>query len=478
MVDLDDVLHHTLDQGDTALADLSLGDDATTVLRGRISARRARRRVLQTVVAAPIAAGLVLGGVLLAQSLATPVPEATQPTDPPSQVEPSPDDSAPDSTSAPTSVPQPLADEPGLPPRTALPDGLLEQTTPGWVLAVYTPGTADQPATQGVVVLAAPDGTTYEVTRLPFESARTDSTLELMDWQAGSTTAVVQRHDLGSDVEDAVTVHDVDLLTGALTPADVPVPGARLMAVTDDLRLWHDPAALELVIQRSGGRATYGPWGPGVADPSPDGRYVLADTTVVDTSSGRSVDEIQGLRADGYCLPLTWWTADQVLAMCTADDPSDWVGPYLDLAPRLVALTVGSDASGTEVHVLREGDPVLYAWYPTWVSDGAVVLQGTTLGAQTSTLGDLCPDGAYLVTASGTITALPSAVGSDQQRVFRSQVTPTGVLTQAQGGCVVDAPPGPLRSYDLATGATGVVLGPVAGDESWQPTRSSWLVGR
>ncbi len=164
--------------------------------------------------------------------------------------------------------------------------------------------------------------------------------------------------------------------------------------------------------------------------------------------------------------PLTWWTADAVLAACTDSDPGQWSGPYLGLHPRLVALRLGADAAqhGTEIRALGVGDPVLYAWYPAWVADGEVVLQGTTLRADTTTMGDLCPDGAYLVSAEG-ISALPTARPERNATVFRSRVSHGTVFTQATGGCVSDAPAGPLRSYDLTTGAMAVVLGDLAGGD-------------
>ena len=428
MPELDDLLVKTVDDGGRALADARLGDDASAVLRGRITARRARRRVIQSVVAAPVAAALVVGGVMAWQQLGpdSRTPVATQPG--PTQPGPT-QQSAP-----PVGEATPLPDEPGLPSRLSLPSGLLETTTPGWVLAVYTPRTAGQLPTQGVIVLASPDGTTYEVTRLPLESAQTDTTLELVDWRAGSTTAVIARHDVDVDTgKETVSLYDVDLLTGGITPVAADA-GLEVLSVSDALTVRYDAAAQQLVLDTAGGRATYGPVGPGVVDPSPDGAHLLADSVVVDTRTGRAVESITGLRADGWCEPLTWWTADAVLAACTDSDPGQWSGPYLGLHPRLVALRLGADAAqhGTEIRALGVGDPVFYAWYPAWVADGEVVLQGTTLRADTTTMGDLCPDGAYLVSAEG-ISALPTARPERNATVFRSRVSHGTVFTQATG---------------------------------------------
>ena len=472
MPELDDLLVATLDDGGRALAGTRLDDDASAVLRGRISARRARRRVIQSVVAVPAAAALVVGGVVAWQHLGPDprTPVATQP----GPTQPSPEESAP-----PVSEATPLPDEPGLPSRLALPSGLLERTTPGWVLAVYLPRTAEQLPTQGVIVLAAPDGTNYEVTRLPLESAQTDTTLELVDWRAGSTTAELARHDVAVDTgEETTTLYDVDLLSGAITPVTADA-GLQVLSVSDALTVRYDAGTEDLVLDTAHGRATYGPAGLGAVDPSPDGAHVLVNLTVVDTRTGRAVESIEGQRADGWCEPLTWWTADAVLATCTDSDPGQWSGPYLGLHPRLVVLALGADRAehGTQIRTLAVGDPVLFAWYPAWVADGEVVLQGTTLAADTSTLGDLCSDGVYLVSAAG-ITPVPTVQPEGGSSAFLSRVSQGTVFTQAVGGCVYDAPPGVLRSYDPATGAVTVVLGDLAGGYDWRDTRSSWVLGR
>jgi len=292
MPELDDVLVKTLDDGGRALAAARLDDDASAVLRGRISARRARRRVIQSVVALPVAAALVVGGVAIWDRLAPDprTPVATHPV--PTQ--------APDESVPPVGDATPLPDEPGLPSRLALPSGLLERTTPGWVLAVYLPRTADQLPTQGVIVLAAPDGTTYEVTRLPLESAQADTTLELVDWRAGSTTAELARHDVAVDTgEETTTLYDVDLLSGAVTPVTADA-GLQVLSVTDALTVRYDAGSGQLVLDTAHGRATYGPAGPGAVDPSPDGAHVLVNSVVVDTRTGLAVESIQGLRADGW----------------------------------------------------------------------------------------------------------------------------------------------------------------------------------
>lgn len=468
MPELDDVLVKVLDDGGRALAEARMGDDASAVLRGRISARRARRRVIQSVVAVPVAAALVVGGVMAWQHLGpdTRTPVATQPG--PTQ------QSAP-----PVGEATPLPDEPGLPSRLSLPSGLLERTTPGWVLAVYTPRTAGQLPTQGVIVLASPDGTTYEVTRLPLESAQTDTTFELADWRAGSTTAVIARHDVDVDTgKETVTLYDVDLLSGAITPVAAD-SGLELLSASDALTIRYDAGAQELVLDTAHGRATYGPAGPGTVDPSPDGAHVLVNSAVVDTRTGLAVESIQGSRADGWCEAETWWTADAVLATCTDSDPGQWSGPYLGLHPRLVVLTLGAGPAerGTEIRTLGVGDPVLFAWYPARVADGEVVLQGAILGPDTSILGDLCPDGVYRVTAGG-ITAIPTAQPEGPATAFLTRVSNATVFTQTVGGCVSDAPGGVLRSYDLATGAATVVLGDLSGGDAWRETRSSWILAR
>ena len=88
-----------------------------------------------------------------------------------------------------------LDEIPGLPPTQAMPPGLLERTTQGWVLTIYR-STPSNPSSDDdiyetdpvvhTVVLVSPTGDRYRVADLPL-----DTRVHLLSWDAGGTTALV-----------------------------------------------------------------------------------------------------------------------------------------------------------------------------------------------------------------------------------------------------------------------------------------------
>lgn len=342
MTELDELLVATLREGDRALAGVRLGDDEVAVLQGRIAARRDRRRVLQGVAAAPLVVGLAvggwaLGGVVHGGPVASTGPVAS-PVTSPATPEPSAtgDGSVPDA-------------DLGLPPTVPLPPGVLEQAGPGWVLGLYQPDTdaayasagAVVPPVRQTVVLAAPDGTVYRVVDLDLTAdlppGAAYRSVRLLDWRPGATTALVQAWTMPigltegqGDVSVYAPVYDLDLSTGALTlsPDDLGWPAGPgegsapfVAVVAQGHPVWVVPSSGTGARLEYQGHSTELPSGNGDYFVSPDGSSLLTGGTVVDLATMAPVDALPAEGAAGQCLPLSWWSADEVLARCSDGDP-------------------------------------------------------------------------------------------------------------------------------------------------------------
>jgi hypothetical protein len=399
-------------------------------LAQRVRGRRVRRHVLQGVAAVPVAAGLALGGWALTGRVPAPAPVVTQTSTP----APTPSSSAPtpSPTSTPTqAAPVPLPSEPGLPDRLAAPADLLDRVGPGWVLEVYTtarPDDGSAPAAT-VVLLAAPDGSLYELRRL---SLATDGPAGswlnsmLVDWDAASGTALIGQDVVTPDPGDPynatsgpTSIVSLDLRTGALSP----VPGSEGLDVASyvgpvaDGRLWtggqDDPSRLT-VLHTDGTRSDIGvPTKDWILRSlvSPDGTRVLADGYLVELRTGSS-SPVPGLGRTDDCSPLAWWTASTLLASCEDPAPADRVVPWLERHPRLVEVAL--DGTMTVLRAATAADPAFplpkgWASAGTRLGDKRVV----ALGAAPESDGPIACDGqGTMLEIAGdgaTLTPVPTA---------------------------------------------------------------------
>lgn len=484
MRELDDVLAGTLDQGTRAMAGEQLDADTVAVLRGRISARRARRRVLQGIAATPVVAALAVGGWLLSGRMTAPAPEATQP----GPTEPAPTEPAPTPTSTGQAA-TPLPTEPGLPERLTLPDGLLEQTTPGWVLAVYQPETAEQAPGTAVVTLTSPQGETYEVLRLDGSSDAGGSTgFTVLDWEAGSGHALIAESTItgrdGGRTEEIDAVLELDLVTGTTTATGVDPAGLSSLRTAGELLVWSDWDADETVIDGPDGRLRVPGASNGLPELSPDGRRLLLDASVVDLASGTRGGALDTLVPGADCWPLNWWTTTEVLLACTDPDPTGGERPYVELEPRLVAADVTAPQAGAVREVLRieVGDPVIMS-SGARVADGVLVADGTTLNADTTLLGDLCADSAYVVTEGG-IAPIGTTDRRDGLTAFLARAVDGQVVVESTDACVGAGAASTLDAVDVATGEVRTLL-PLPADDvgagggtRWTSGPASWVLGR
>ncbi|WP_407341951.1 hypothetical protein [Pengzhenrongella phosphoraccumulans] len=482
MRELDEVLAHAEDERGRSLAGLSMSDDSLAVLTGRIRARRARRHLVRVAVVVPVAAAIALGGMVLSDR--TPLPIATN--------------------SAPTSSPSPspssasavlLPSEPGVPDRYALPEGAIGQAGPGWVLATYTPIAA---ATTGftvptttVVVLASPDGMAYEVTRLDPVAGASGATAWtqtlVVDWVNGASDALVARIPVAAgespDTWAPPEYATLDLTTGQLSDPGLPAhDGLVLAARSGQTLVWLTTGRDALVLDGPAGRSSIAIDSSYPVAVGPDGQHVIAGSVVVDVTTGTISTDFTAPRADGFCTFVSWWTADTVLTTCTDQPTRQWEEPYLDLHPRLVSIGLERPASepGDLVRTLVAGDIDPWSVGSAWVADRQVVAQGPVLDANLSMLGDVCPDGAFLITDTGFT---PLAL-SDSRRatVFTTKVAGGSIVVESSTGCVTDTAASVLTSVNLTTGAATSLLGLPAGAPpdggAWLTGPASWTLGR
>lgn len=489
MRELDDVLASTLDEGHRAMAGEHLDPDAVAVLRGRISARRARRRVLQSVASVPLVAALAAGGWVLSDHLTRPAPEATQPgpTDP-APTPPEPTESAPSPSTAQSGTPLPT--EPGLPERLTLPDGLLEQTTPGWVLAVYQPETLDLDVGDAVITLTSPAGETYEVRRLTgaVDTSGVATGYRVLDWRAGSTRARLVESTIayieGGRSEAIEAVVDLDLVTGERVDTRIDLGGLDDPRTAGDLVVWSDWTNDETVIDGPEGRLRVPGASNGLPELSPDGRRLLLDASVVDLATGTREGALDALVPGADCWPLNWWTTTEVLLACTDPDPTGGERPYVELEPRLVAADVTAPQAGAvrEVRRIEVGDPVLMSGGAR-VADGVLVADGARLNADTTLLGDLCADSAYVVTEGG-ITPIGTTDRRDGLTAFLARAVDGHVVVESTDACVGGGAASTLDVVDVATGEVRTLL-PLPADDvgagggtRWTSGPASWVLGR
>ena len=485
MPELDDVLWRAENGRTDSLAGTAMTPDAAATLTGRIRARRARRQTLQVAAAVPLIAALTIGGWQLTSRDRVPVAGSPSPSP---TAEPSPSPTA-ELTGEPAVL---LPDESGLPTRYSMPDGTLEAAGQGWVLATYTPVSSEQVATgqvQTVVVLASPEGTAYEVLRLLTTSVSASSAtwgqFAVVDWIPGETTALFvatsEHLDAGQLTRvDAPQYEEVDLLTGEIIVVPPVRAGLTFEVRRGDSRWWSDEQNGDVLVEDSSGLRVVAPDVWSSVDVSPDGSLVLAGAAVVDVASGAELGGFEDRMTDGYCHPVTWWTTQSILALCTRESDAAGGGSYADLDPTLVVFDRAALAAGKGT-VLRplDNDPVPLSGGNAWVADGKVVVQAANISAGDTMLGDVCADHLWLLDTE-SFSLPPTGDRRLKLDTFEAR-TAGGHLVVATGtGCGVYPTPTVISQVDLATGTATTVLGlPAAVPEgaTWLQGITGWVLG-
>lgn len=317
-----------------------------SVLSAEVRRRRARRSVTTTVGVAAAAVLLVAVPVLALQQPATPppaspptvspVPEVTTP--PPPSPDPSPTGPvAPPPESSPPLEPVTVE---GAPTMYRMPDGLLEDAGPGWVLlqyqayAVYSDdGTTELEPSKTIVVVADPAGTRYLVTEdAPYN-------IRVVDWRAGELTAVIELADPSQRAILDLRTGDIRAEPAGLTDVHEfagrradgaelwwifgPEPAMfRLVALTgtgvEDVAEWpsEDSAIQGAILDGDGRTMVTSLWGDYFDDRGGTSRDTVR---LVQLDDGTVTDVLAG--PEGWaCSPLGWRDRTTLLTACI-DDP-------------------------------------------------------------------------------------------------------------------------------------------------------------
>lgn len=485
--DLHELMSEALARGTGALADTADDADRVAAMRAAVRRRRTIRAAVRGASAACVA--VVVGGAAWfgLRAVEHPTPAVT----------PSPSVTRPTPSPTPTATPSAAPEDQilGLPPTRALPPGLLERATAGWVLSVYRSVPASAGTEGGGVVhalvLSSPAGELYRVIDLP-----QDTSLSLLHWEAGSTTAAVTVHWAGAPDRGTVPRAELDLLTGAITarpitpPASVTDPAGWYYAgrAADGAELWTEPTSTDAAtsnlyavaadgtaraltdigyamwVNPTGARSITPVWGS-----DPDGTRFRA----VDLSTGES-REYEVAASGRTCEVVEWLGPDQVLLYCL--DAAAWTDGVDDPVAADASFVRLDLVGATQVErVLDVGPtdprPVGSAAAAT---PGVVAFVGTHAGLQDDWY---CGDDVYLMTAAGGLTRLQS-----------SPLTAVSTLS-AQGGaltfarteqCVSDSTAAALGAVDLDSRETTILAPPPPVTPQvpvWESGVVSWVVG-
>ena len=319
-----------------------------------------------------------------------------------------------------------LDEIPGLPPTRALPPGLLEQTTPGWVLTIYRsePAGVEEatgvdslpPAVAHTVVLVSPSGERYRVADLPH-----DMGVSLLRWTAGSSTAVVTVDWSGDLGKGSSTAAVLDLVTGEITWTELPFDALDAYTpqyigeAADGAELWADGASTDATVSQvyrvtDDGAQELGLVGDEwLLDPSR--RWLAADANIdLDTNTVHLIDVIGGEHvehdfgvAGQRCDVVGWLDPGQLLAFCVDDslavgEPVDPVTAHASWYRIDVSL---SAATATLLARLGPSDPHPFrTWDGGWAASGVVAFSGAT-----GDIGDpyQCAEDAYLWTGTAAV---------------------------------------------------------------------------
>ncbi|GCD20816.1 hypothetical protein CTKZ_23780 [Cellulomonas algicola] len=450
--------------------------------RSLIRRRRATRHTFQSV-AGVLVVGAVASGAWLGLRGPDAPPPATVPSATPSSSPSSSRSSTPSGTPTQDVAPVVLDELPGLPPTQPLPAGLLERTTPGWVLTVYRsqpyPGFDEEPVVvRHTVVLVSPAGERYRVVDLP-----PTSSVQVVDWVAGQTTALV--HVVASDGEPSGAARGravLDLRTGTVTPAGAGVGAADdtyLGRSADGAEIWTSSAGLANDVHRvDDGSArrigVVGQW-PSL---DPTGRWLVATAPGTGSSAGSFTlldlgGDGGGARETGLaglgCDVVGWLDAADVLLVCS-DSTTDELPTSESAHPALWRWDVV--AGGTPEHLtdLRTGDP--YPWPGgSWVRPGALALGAGEVGT------DGCGVGAYTWDGSFTLIQAPT---DRLENTFLTRSQGGDTYVESSPGCSGDAAPAEVTLH--RADGTSSVLAPVPPTTTdvtqWASGVVTWAVAR
>ncbi|WP_149204620.1 YncE family protein [Actinotalea subterranea] len=501
--ELSDVMAEAVAARERALTGLNPAPEAVAGMRARVRRRRGVRRGLQALAVVPVVGAAVLAAALIGHDPAPVPPVHTDSPTPTQEPTPTP-------TSSPSSTPTPSAPElgapvlePGLPPFHEAPEGILDEAGPGWFLVTWQTHRFDEasfPASDTSVLLVDPAGTRYRLLTLPSAPSPTATgdpspvQHEVVDWEAGASTAVMRVREGGSSIGGPFVT--LDLLTGEMQPVDagpdrVWFEELEIVATTaDGTRLWRGVSQESTVLTVTRGEQVQqidtGVTGH-VVEPSPDGSLVWvggginADEAVVDLASGSVVARLPaGETASGWCEVSGWWADDTVLQTCTDNellsDEGIWSEPE---SVRLVTADVAQLVSGTStpIRTLSSADVAPFGWDSANVGEGVVAVAGAAVEQVGSP--EICPVGGWLIDADGARLIDVGHPGGAAPAQVEFGTTPGRLVIWSSLSCHEAVGPDRLVAYDVATGALIDLAGsPHADDGGYSGGPVSWVAGR
>ena len=486
MRDLDDVVEAGLEERERRIGAAPSG--VLDRVARRVRRNRVRRHAVQGV--AVVVAAAVVGGAGWwgAAQRHVPQPALTPPVVTSATTTPTPTPSVtPSAAALATAV---LPARLGLPTLHALPDDVWSRTGAGWALGIYRsqrwramPATYDPSTVPGIVntlVLAAPDGTLYDVRDL-------DEVVNVAAWQAGTTQAELQDGRM------------LDLRTGVIGADRHGVPdGARFEGTGSDGSLFWTAGSRQGDLYRGvpGGSVTRLVPGKEISElttqTSPDGHWLLGQTVPNDgsfTSTLGLYDLVTGATtvvpygvAGDVCKPVGWTSATRVLAECVttsyATDPARYdlaLRARQQLAQPVYALVDVSDGGATVVQKPDAVTDSMPLTNGTYVSDGAVAFLGG--GEWESPYG--CPTGVYRWQDGRLTTLLDFGDGPDWSTL---QSVGGATWIDQDGYCSGDATPDLVTA--VAPDGSSHVVFPVPPEEDgegadvWAQALTSWAVAQ
>lgn len=441
--DLGDLMWGAVSERSQSLDGLTPAAPDLVRLRTRVRRGRTMRHVRDAAVAVPVVAAVAAAGWFGVDRLSQPTPPAPATQEP---VVPTPD--ATDDAAY-----GDLVTEPGLPSYYAMPDGLIEQTGPGWVVTVHRP-MRDNLSADGefemldtAMFLVRPDGTHFLVAK--FEP---DARVFPVSWTAGSTSVDV--------IADTVTAGHAEER-----------PDQEFMAATFDL-------TAHTFVERAGDTA----WPPEELPESPSGRVLLgkeyADTFTVTAEDGSDAELSYGV-AGKDCGPVGWLDDDSFVALCVDDAMALGGGSSeglfeRDFQPALFEIGLDGNrvVGATQVRALGADDPLPLIGTGVQVRDGAVAFSsgGSPDGCETGV--DVWADGELR----------PVQRPEDQEDGYDVATVGGKVYVAASVGCGGEPLPTTLTAHDLAAGTSLLLETAPADWRQGEPGRllsglSAWTVG-
>ncbi|GIG40907.1 hypothetical protein [Cellulomonas phragmiteti] len=364
-------------------------------------------------------------------------------------------------TPAPTPAPSAVASAaplepvalPGLPPMFRAPEGLLEQTGPGWFLLAYASGLYEPPAGDGerhALVVSAPTGELYHLLDVA------PGGVTPVRWSAPGTARAVVWDGQGESRVGTVDLRTGDVVVDDRLPASAEWVG---MSGADELWLaasWDDATDGTLHVlpaQGPGRRLDVALWSATVA---PDGRTVVGAgpggvVEAVDVATGRRTTP--ATPPGQTCHVVGWLDATGVMASCVDPQPdpptSRW--NHDEHGGQVVRLDVTGGPARTLTTLGPDG---VVPWTGQHVRDGVLVASSAPLLSSTDCY-EFCYGGAYLWTGSDVREVTTSVdLGDD---VCEVRAGGAGLLLRTGDLCYEETTGSQWWTVEEATGATRLV---------------------